>query len=249
MRATAVLAAVASARLAMSMSVAIPARGRDIPATGVPITEIDSYPGLLSSTQPPADKSLAAAAYAGTSSQLTDGTPCRAVTLIYARGTTQNGNIGAAGDVGPLLMNNLASIIGSANLAVQGVTYPASILGFLAGGDATGSQLMANLAVQASTQCPNTKIVLSGYSQGGQLVHNAANLLKSNQAVVNRVAAVLIFGDPNDGDPVGSIPSSKVQIICHEGDNICDGGALVLPSHLNYQTDANAGAQFIASKV
>jgi hypothetical protein len=31
--------------------------------------------------------------------------------------------------------------------------------------------------------------VLSGYSQGGQLVHNAANLLKSNQAVVNKVAA------------------------------------------------------------
>lgn len=189
------------------------------------------------------------------------------------------------------MMNNLSSIIGASNLAVQGVTYAADIFGFLAGGDAAGSQLMANLTTrvsptcepgengianhggQASTQCPNTKIVLSGYSQGGQLVHNAANLLTSNQAVVNKVAAgeshltclsplfflqpltarflrvVLIYGDPDDGDPVGSIPSSKVKIICHEGDNICEGGILVLPPHTNYQIDANAGAQFIASKV
>lgn len=63
------------------------------------------------------------------------------------------------------------------------------------------------------------------------------------------LGVVLIYGDPNDGDPVGSIPSSKVKIICHEGDNICEGGILVLPPHTNYQIDANAGAQFIASKV
>ncbi|KAH8759009.1 cutinase [Diaporthe sp. PMI_573] len=244
MKAAALLAAAASAGLAASA--AIPAR--DIPASGVPITELDSYPDLLTVTEAPSDISLAAA-YAGTANELTDGTPCRAVTLIYARGTTQNGNIGAAGDVGPLMMNNLSSIIGASNLAVQGVTYAADIFGFLAGGDAAGSQLMANLTARASTQCPNTKIVLSGYSQGGQLVHNAANLLKSNQAVVNKVAAVLIYGDPNDGDPVGTVPSSKVKIICHQGDNICEGGILVLPPHTNYQIDANAGAQFIASKV
>lgn len=245
MRASTLLAAAASARLAVSA--AIPATA--IPAEGVPITELDSYPGLLTSTEAPADITLAATAYAGTANELTDGTPCRAVTLIYARGTTQSGNIGAAGDVGPLMMNNLSSIIGASNLAVQGVTYAADIFGFLAGGDAAGSQLMANLTTRASTQCPNTKIVLSGYSQGGQLVHNAANLLASSQAVVNKVAAVLIYGDPNDGDPVGTIPSSKVKIICHDGDNICEGGILVLPPHTNYQIDANAGAQFIASKV
>lgn len=136
---------------------------------------------------------------------------------------------------------------------------------------------------QANTQCPSTQIVMSGYSQGGQLVHNAAELLESNTAALNQVAAgeslprlwlahnhphylstlpinrrrltksvflkVVIFGDPNDGDPVGTIPSSKVLIICHDGDNICDGGVLILPDHLNYQMDAQTAAQFVASQV
>jgi cutinase len=51
------------------------------------------------------------------------------------------------------MMNNLSSIIGAQNLAVQGVKYSADIFGFLAGGDAKGSQLMADLAVQVSRGC------------------------------------------------------------------------------------------------
>ena len=81
-----------------------------------------------------------------TSNQLTDGTACRKVTLIYARGTSQAGNIGDSAAVGPLFFNNLAQRIGTSNLAVQGVTYSASIAGFLAGGDAAGSRTMASLA-------------------------------------------------------------------------------------------------------
>lgn len=46
---------------------------------------------------------------------------------------------------------------------------------------------------QANTQCPSTKIVISGYSQGGQLVHNAAKKLESNQAAVDQVAAGEFF--------------------------------------------------------
>lgn len=49
------------------------------------------------------------------------------------------------------MMNNLSSIIGASNLAVQGVDYAADIFGFLAGGDATGSQLMANLTVRVGS--------------------------------------------------------------------------------------------------
>lgn len=81
-----------------------------------------------------------------TYNQLTDGTACRPVSVIYARGTSQAGNVGDSSAVGPLFFNNLASRLGgTSQLAIQGVTYPASIAGFLAGGDATGANTMASL--------------------------------------------------------------------------------------------------------
>ncbi len=92
---------------------------------------------------------------------------------------------------------------------------------------------------------------MSGYSQGGQLVHNAAKLLPASTTA--KVAAAVIFGDPSTSPPLGflsgrspanimsdkgdaikGIPASKTKIICHAGDNICDGGILVLPPHLTY---------------
>jgi cutinase len=122
-----------------------------------------------------------------TYNQLTDGTACREITLIYARGTTQDGNVGSPDSEGPTFFNALASRLGgTSRLAIQGVTYPANIAGFLAGGDAAGSTTMFNLINQAASRCPSTKIVVSGYSQGAQLVHTATQRLSAaNAARVN----------------------------------------------------------------
>lgn len=85
---------------------------------------------------------------ADTSNQLTDGTACRAVTVIYARGTWEDGNVGSTDEVGLETFNNLAAIVGEDNLALQGVDYPANVVGFEQGGDPDGSLLMANLTTQ-----------------------------------------------------------------------------------------------------
>lgn len=123
-----------------------------VPATGLTLTELASNPDLLAATFSSRDaSSLAKRAYATTANELTDGTPCRDVTVIYARGTTQDGNIGAAGDVGPLMLNNLSAIIGADKLAVQGVDYNADIIGFLGnlvGVDDAGAQTMTDLVTQ-----------------------------------------------------------------------------------------------------
>ncbi|KAH8801264.1 cutinase [Flagelloscypha sp. PMI_526] len=170
---------------------------------------------------------------------------CADVTTIFARGTTETPTIGTV--VGPGLMADTATAISPKTLDFQGVDYPADVAGFLAGGDAQGSQTMANMAATALTNCPNTKIVLSGYSQGAQLVHNAAALISTTTA--NHVAAVVVFGDPDNGDAFGKGLDAKSITFCRDGDNICDGGDLILPPHLAYGADTGKAATFIASKV
>lgn len=89
----------------------------------------------------------------------------------------------------------LRSSLGTAAVAVQGVNYTASVTGYLLGGDPAGSTEMLRLINLASTQCPGTKIVLGGYSQGAQLVHNAAKSLTA--AVTAKIAASELFGRSN----------------------------------------------------
>ena len=96
-------------------------------------------------------------------------------------------------------------------------------------------------------RCPATKVVVSGYSQGGQLVHNAARLLPA--ATMAQVSSVVIFGDPDNGQAVQGIGSSKVLVICHDGDNICQGGDLILLPHLTYSENAGEAAAFVVAGV
>jgi cutinase len=69
-----------------------------------------------------------------------DNTACAAMTVIFARGTTEPGNVGLV--TGPPFFDAIQAMMGSKAVAVQGVNYPASIEGFLQGGDAAGSQTM-----------------------------------------------------------------------------------------------------------
>ncbi|KIK61338.1 carbohydrate esterase family 5 protein, partial [Collybiopsis luxurians FD-317 M1] len=167
------------------------------------------------------------------------------IQVIFARGTSEPAPIGTL--VGPQLEAALESDLGGQTLSFQGVDYAASVAGFLEGGDPQGSQTMANDLTNAANSCPNAKIVSSGYSQGGQLVHNSAKLISSSVAA--RINAVVIFGDPDDGQAVAQISASNVDVICHTGDDICEGGDIILEPHLTYGEDAPAAAEFIVSKL
>ncbi|KAF2133899.1 carbohydrate esterase family 5 protein [Dothidotthia symphoricarpi CBS 119687] len=227
------------------------AEGVSFPITDLLGTDltIKEYTQQLEDAQRVEEFTLTKRQYGGdTYNQLTDGTACRAVTVIWARGTTQEGNVGTPDSEGPTFFNNLASRLGgTSRLAIQGVTYPASIAGFLAGGDAAGSTTMYNLINTAASKCPSTKIVVSGYSQGAQLVHTATQRLSA--AVAARVSAVVTFGDADRDETFGSVAASKILIICHDGDNICDNGIIITPAHRNYEIDAPAAAAFVATKV
>ncbi|KAL3428069.1 cutinase [Phlyctema vagabunda] len=168
---------------------------------------------------------------------------CADMMVIFARGTTEAAPIGTV--AGPPLESALQSKIGSASLSFQGVTYAADVAGFLAGGDKAGSQAMAQMVSDAVANCPQAKVVMSGYSQGGQLVHNAASSLPAD--TMAKVSSVIIFGDPDNGKPVEGASAATTKIICHTGDNICQGGAMILLPHLTYGNDAGTAAAFAAS--
>lgn len=75
-----------------------------------------------------------------TYNELNDG-PCKEYTVLFARGTTEPGNVGIL--VGPPFFEALRDRVGKAKLAIQGVNgYDADVEGYLAGGDAGGSVAM-----------------------------------------------------------------------------------------------------------
>ena len=72
----------------------------------------------------------------------------------------------------------------------------------------------------------------------------------SNTNPVNSLPKVVVFGDPYNGQAVGSIPSSKVDEICASGDSICRGTSSGSPGtvgtgHLSYGSDAGIAATFV----
>ena len=107
--------------------------------------------------------------------------PCMPVTVLYARGTSELGNIGSS--VGLSLMSDLNTLFPN-KVAFQGVNYSADVAGDeqlgKPGGTAATSQ--ANGIISA---CPSTKLFISGYSEGAMVAHNAvAGLSTANKAKV-----------------------------------------------------------------
>ena len=112
---------------------------------------------------------------------------CKPVTVIFARGTIELGNVGSI--TGPPFFYELDNALGEENVAVQGVDYPATIFNYLLGGSKDGAQEFKALTEKAASECPDTQIVWSGYSQGAQVVHLGADLVDADVAA--RVAAVV----------------------------------------------------------
>ncbi|KAL8690628.1 MAG: hypothetical protein Q9218_003962 [Villophora microphyllina] len=163
-----------------------------------------------------------------TANDVTNKAPCKAITVIFARGTGESGNIGSV--IGPKLLSALQAKVGAAKgNSNQG---------------GTGGALMTSLAQQALQQCPSTKIVLSGYSQGGFVVHKAGSSLSATPP-----AAAVIFGDPQNGSPVANVPAADLKEYCAAGDGVCGTPRTyqITAAHLSYGNNASDAANFIST--
>lgn len=90
---------------------------------------------------------------------------CTKNIVIFARGTSETGLIGIT--VGPVLNAGLPR-----GFSVVGVPYTADLAGDYCLG-LPGGMVARDLLNQAAKKCPDSKIFMSGYSQGGMVSHNA----------------------------------------------------------------------------
>lgn len=123
------------------------------------------------------------------------GTKCFPYTLIFARGTTEMGALGIT--VGPVLTSGVGRKMPN-QWKFTGVEkdYPADFLGNYCAGMPGGIAMMRYLEKEVEA-CPDTKIVLSGYSQGAMAVHNGiayARPAARKQIIVSLQDAGIFFG-------------------------------------------------------
>ncbi|OAG13569.1 cutinase, partial [Alternaria alternata] len=175
----------------------------------------------------------------GSENGIVDKNCCTDMTIVFARGTGEMGNVGSVS--GPPMFKAIREKLGNDRVTVQGVDYAASAAGNAnLGGD--GGQKMADLVKQAKSQCPDTKVIVSGYSQGAMVVHNAF----SKGLSATDVSGAVMFGDPLKRQAISGLSADQIKQFCGTADQICggggDGGAT--GSHLSYGSSADAAASF-----
>jgi cutinase-like protein len=174
--------------------------------------------------------------------------PCPDVEVVFARGTGEPPGVGG---VGQAFVDSLRPQVGGRSFDVYPVNYQAS--------SDFGDRIQFAQSVvdgirdagvhveNTAANCPNTRVVLGGYSQGAAVAgfvtsaaiprgipaEYASYIPKPMPAeVANHVAAVVLFGKPSApwlesfGAPpivIGPPYVPKTIDLCADGDTICNG--------------------------
>ncbi|KAH8886010.1 cutinase [Thozetella sp. PMI_491] len=188
-----------------------------------------------------------------TSNDLKNGA-CKDVTFIMARGSTETGNMGQI--PGPPTCSGLKQQLGADKVACQGVGtedgYPATLQANFQPKNTQDSAIkgavdMVNLA---ATKCPNSQIVMGGYSQGSAVVDNA--IQQMGPAMAAKVKGVVLFGytrNAQDNAQIPGYPKAQTKIFCANGDLVCDNTLTITAAHLTYAQNAPEASKFLASMV
>jgi cutinase len=168
--------------------------------------------------------------------------PCPDIEVTFARATNEPPGVGV---VGQEFIDSLRSQVGGRSVAVYPVNYPASD-DLVPSANAGGVDANAHVESMAAS-CPNTKLVLGGYSQGAAVIDlitiaqaPVSGLVPVSlpQDVADHVAALALFGNPSDrylGAPVTTVSpwyGAKAIDLCAAGDPVCTPGAMfTLPTH------------------
>ncbi|WP_407689590.1 cutinase family protein [Mycobacterium sp. HUMS_1102779] len=180
--------------------------------------------------------------------------PCSDVEVVFARGTHQAPGLG---NVGEAFVDSLTSQLSGRSVGVYAVEYPANDDyhgSSSAGSDDASAHIQGTVA-----NCPKTKMVLGGYSQGATVID--LSTVQMPPPVADHVAAVALFGEPSSGfssmlyggQPLPAISplyAAKTISLCAPDDPICTGGGNIM-AHVSYIQSGmtDQAATFAANKV
>ncbi|BBZ38076.1 putative cutinase [Mycobacterium conspicuum] len=180
--------------------------------------------------------------------------PCSDVNVVFARGTTEPPGVGG---VGQSFVDALRSRVGGRSLSVYPVNYPATD-NFRSSIAAGANDASAHVESMAAL-CPNTRIVLGGYSQGAAVMDVSTTQMPSG--VASHVAAVAVFGNPSPSGSfvrtaAGALPAigplyrPKTIDMCMPGDPICTRGVSMGPHGQYIQSGMTTrAADFVAARL
>jgi len=183
---------------------------------------------------------------------------CPDVSVVFARGTFEAPGIGATGQA---FVDALNANLAGKNIAIDPIDYPAS-LDFNRAVDGVAD---ASTKVEATaTNCPRTRIVLGGYSQGAAVAaYTTSDSVPEGVAlpdgitgplppeVARNVAAVVLFAAPSPGflnvvdrsaPPIniGPLYAPKTLQLCADGDPVCFPGGRNRAAHSSYRDNGMA---------
>lgn len=195
--------------------------------------------------------------------------PCPDVQVVFARGTFEAPGVGATGQG---FVDALRAKEPDRSIDVYAVNYPAS-LDFTTAAD--GVIDASNKVTSTAANCPDTRIVLGGYSQGAAV---AAYITEDEipegytpppgmtgpmpASVADNVAAVALFGKPSSGFlqmiytgappiTVGSRYAGKTLDLCIPADPVCSPSGSDNAAHGGYLVNGmtDEAAQYVADRL
>jgi cutinase len=193
--------------------------------------------------------------------------PCPDVEIIFARGTTEAPGVGG---VGQAFVDAVKSRAGQTSVATYAVDYPASTDWPTA---AQGVIDVADRVREMAANCPKTKVVLGGYSQGAAVIGYVTSAAipagytlppgitdPMPPEVANHVAAVALFGEPSsrflngiNAPPItiGPLYAAKTIQQCVPDDPVCtiDGGNLAAHGQYVDNGMADQAADFVMHRL
>lgn len=177
---------------------------------------------------------------------------CPDIEVVFARGTNEDPGLGRIGNA---FVSSLRGKVGNRSVGTYAVNYPASY-DFLAA--ANGSNDASGHVQWMMDNCPATRLVLGGYSQGAAVIDVISAVpfpaigfnapLPPNAP--DHVAAIALFGNPSAkiGLPITSSPvwGPRSIDLCNPGDPICGDGDDVEAHRAYTGGPTNQAASFVA---